>query len=135
VRSMRQRITKRAPARRLRPGIEPLEGKALLSSAAFSVTQDWGTGFTGQIVVRNTNATPVTSWTLEFDFAPSINPIWNAVVASHMGSHYVVVGASWDRDIPANGSVSFGFNASPGNNPPPPTNWKLNGVPLGGSTA
>ncbi|MFO0907366.1 MAG: cellulase family glycosylhydrolase [Isosphaeraceae bacterium] len=46
----------------------------------------------------------------------------------------MVTGAAWNRDIPSGGSVTFGFNASPGNVTGSPSNWVLNGRPLDGST-
>jgi chitinase len=116
--------------------VQALEARTLLTSATFRVVNDWGTGLTGEVRIDNTTPTPIRNWRLEFDFARAINPIWNGLIASHVGSHYVVTGASWDLDVPANGSVTFGFNASPGGISPTggPTNWLLNGVPLGGAT-
>lgn len=126
---------RRIAARRRYPAVEfePLEGRALLSTASFRVLSDWGSGFTGEIKVINTAATPVNNWKLEFDYAPSIGQIWDGRVISHVGTHYVIAGAGWNNTIAAGGKVSFGFNAGPGNTTAAPTNWKLNGVPLGGT--
>lgn len=111
---------------------DSLEGRSLMTSAAFQVINDWNSGFTGQIQISNTNAAPVTNWRLEFDFDLSIDQIWNGVIESQTGSHYVVRGESWGLNIPGSGSVSFGFNASPGHVTPgvEPTGWKLNGQSL-----
>ena len=71
-----------------------------MTSAAFQVINDWNSGFTGQIQISNTNAAPVTNWRLEFDFDLSIDQIWNGVIESQTGSHYVVRGESWGLNIP-----------------------------------
>jgi hypothetical protein len=117
----------------LRAGtIELLEGRALLTSASFQVIQDWGGSFQGHVVIRNTDPAPISNWKLEFDDSPAISSIWDARVTSHVGNHYVIVNAGWNATIPANGTVSFGFNASPGHTTTAPANYLLNGVPISG---
>lgn len=81
----------------------------------FQDTTDWGTGFTGTVTIPNNTTSPVTNWQLQFTFNGQITSIWDAQIVSHTGNTYVVEGDSWDSTIPAGGSVSFGFNGSPGN--------------------
>ncbi|MDR3633988.1 MAG: cellulose binding domain-containing protein [Isosphaeraceae bacterium] len=123
---------RRTQARRIGQSLEALEARALLTTASFAVTSDWGTGVGAQITITNTTATPVNNWSLGFSWDHSITSIWNGAVTSHSGNQYVVSGASWDLSIPANGSVSFGFNATPGNvGADVPAGYTLNGVSLG----
>ena len=91
----------------------------------FQVTSDWGSGFTGNITIRNTGTAPIGSWSLEFDFPGQISSIWNASISSHTGNHFVVQNADWNGSIPAGGTVSFGFNGSPGHVTTGPTNYLL----------
>src|SRR5207244_1188765 len=104
----------------------------------FQDTTDWGSGFTGQITIKNPGSTALANWSLEFDFSGQITSIWNAQITSHMGNHYVIAPAGWNSTIPAGGTVSFGFNGSPGNLTPVlyPANYVLhgNGGIIGGST-
>jgi hypothetical protein len=93
----------------------------------FQVTSDWGSGFTGQVNIRNSGSTAVTNWSLELDFPGQITSIWDATVASHAGNHYVVQNAGWNSTIAAGATVSFGFNGSPGNVTAGPTNYVLHG--------
>ncbi|HEY2157205.1 MAG TPA: cellulose binding domain-containing protein [Isosphaeraceae bacterium] len=118
--------------RGLRPAYEAMEVRLVPSgvNAAFAVTQDWGSGFQASITLTNTQATPVNNWSLAFDYAASIDQIWNATIVSHVGNHYVITGAAWDNILPAKGGVSFGFNGSPGHTTAAPANYTLNGVPL-----
>lgn len=120
--------------RRVRPASEALEVRRVPAgaTASFSVAQDWGTGFQASINLTNTQATSLDNWVLQFDYAASIDSIWNASIVSHVGNRYVIQGAAWNNTIPANSSVSFGFNGSPGHTTAAPTNYLLNGAPAGG---
>ena len=93
----------------------------------FENTSDWGTGFTGQITVTNTSGIAWTSWTLEFDFANKISSIWNAEISSHTGNHYVIENASYNGNLAAGSTLSFGFSGNPGNVTAGPTNYLLHG--------
>ncbi len=116
--------------------VEPLEVRTMLSSAAFKVVTDWGSGFGGQITITNTGSQPVDNWTLEFDFGRSIDSIWDGQVVSKVGTRYTVKNAGWNSTIAAGGTASFGFNGSPGNvGTDAPRNYVLNGVKLDGSTS
>ncbi len=97
-------------------------------SASFNVSDDWGSGFVAGMTITNHASTSVSGWTLEFDFDRQITNIWNATIVSHVGNHYVIQAATWNRVIPASGgSVSFGFQGQSGNVTTGPTNLKLNG--------
>ena len=115
--------------------LEMMEERTLLSSAAFQVTQDWGSGFGGQITITNTQTSSVNNWSLAFDFDKSITMIWDGVIASHVGNHYVVNNAGWNANIAGSGGTAeFGFNGASGNlGADKPTNFVLNGVALGQS--
>ena len=126
-------VTSKRPAH----AFESLEDRNLLANgvvANFVMTQDWGSGFQAQIQLHNEQTSSVNNWTLEFDFAANITSIWDAKITSHVGNHYVVTNAGWNNTLAASGTVSFGFVASPGNTTAKPTNLKLNGVPLDGSS-
>jgi aryl-phospho-beta-D-glucosidase BglC (GH1 family) len=100
-------------------------------SVSFTDTNDWGSGFQGAITITNNGATPLNGWTLQFTFAPTITQIWNAQIVSHTGSQYVIQNASYNGAIAPGQSVSFGFLGSPGGITTGPTNYLVNGVPLG----
>ena len=107
----------------------------MLSSAAFAVTSDWGSGFGGQITISNTQSAAVSNWTLSFDWDRSITQIWDGSIVSHTGNQYVITNAGWNSTIAPGGKAEFGFNGSPGNvGADVPTNYALNGVALGGTT-
>ncbi|HEY2760890.1 MAG TPA: cellulose binding domain-containing protein, partial [Pirellulales bacterium] len=116
---------------------ESLEPRALLAAtvaADYEVTQNWGSGFQAQLTLRNSQSTPVSNWTLEFDYGASITSIWDGKIVSHTGTHYVVSNAGWNSTLAASGQVEFGFVAAPGNGPASPSNYLLNGKSLSGGT-
>lgn len=126
-----RRINRRR-GRRFPRSLEALEGRALLTSASFSLTGDWGTGFGGQIAITSTNPNPINNWNLAFDWDRAITDIWNARVVSHVGNHYVIASADWNATITPGSTVGFGFNGAPGNvGTDVPTHYALNGVALG----
>lgn len=97
-------------------------------SASFRVTDDWGSGFGGEITVTNTGSGTLTDWRLEFDFAGQISSIWNASIASRTGNHYVIKNVGWNGTLAAGASASFGFVGNPGGVTVGPTNFVLSGA-------
>lgn len=91
---------------------------AVLSStvhAAFTVTNDWGSGFQAEVTVTNTTGKPISDWRVEFTMAPAISSIWNGSIQSRSGLKYTIAAPSWSKAVPVGGTVSFGFTAAPGN--------------------
>ncbi len=118
------------------PALMALESRLVPASFSvdFAITNDWVSGFQAAVKVTNLDKIPVTGWKLEFDYASQINSIWDAQIASHVGSHYVINGPGWSKDIPGSGSITFGFVGAPGTDRLPPANYKLNGFASGGTT-
>ncbi|NEQ23451.1 MAG: hypothetical protein F6K28_30715, partial [Microcoleus sp. SIO2G3] len=104
-----------------------------MNPVQFSVTNDWGNGFTADMSIANNGASDLSNWTLEFDAPFEITNIWNAEIVSHEGNHYVIRNASWNGTIPAGASTAFGFVASPGNitTTTDPSDYVLNGQSIG----
>ena len=106
-----------------------------MNTVQFSVTNDWGSGFTANMSIANNGTSNLSNWTLEFDAPFEITNIWNAEIVSRQGNHYVIRNASWNGTIPAGASTAFGFQAGPGNitTTTDPSDYVLNGQPLGTS--
>jgi chitinase len=78
---------------------------------AYAVTSDWGAGFTATMTV-DAGGTALNGWTAEFDATFTITNIWNAVIVSHVGTHYVIRNETYNASIAAGGETSFGFQAT-----------------------
>ncbi|MEI7687531.1 MAG: cellulase family glycosylhydrolase, partial [Planctomycetota bacterium] len=124
----RPRLTRRALQ------FDALETRLVMSTTpvdvSFAVSSTWQSGFGANVAVQNTTAAPIAGWKLEFDFAASIDSIWNAKIVSHTNNHYVLQDMGYNANIGSGATVSFGFNGSPGNLVPTPTNYVFNGAPL-----
>jgi hypothetical protein len=105
-------------------------------SVNYTVLDQWGTGFTANIVITNNGGTAVAGYTLTWDYTAGqqVSSGWNAdfsqsgttVSASNVASH-------WNGTIGANGgTVAFGFQATHTGSNPAPTNFALNGEACGG---
>ncbi len=92
----------------------PVSTPTPTTAVQFAVTSDWGSGFNGDVTIRNTTGTAYGSWTVEFDFDGQITTLWNGVIASQSGSRYTVRNESWNGSLAAGGSTTFGFTATPG---------------------
>ena len=119
---------------RLQLEVTGLDERVLLTgvAAAYSVANDWGSGYQAQISLKNTDATAVNNWVLKFDLPGQISSLWNGVISTHVGNTYTVTPASWNGSIGAGSSISIGFTASPGGGAVTPTNFVLT-PPISGS--
>ncbi len=121
--------------RRCRLELETLEDRSVPSGvqATYSLVQDWGSGFQGQVKLVNQQSTAIADWNLQFDFNANISSIWDARIVSHSANHYSVSGAGWNNTLAAGGEVSFGFVAGPGP-ATAPEYFVLNGTSLDSAT-
>ena len=121
----KKRQTKRSWERMLSPNPTPAPTGTVV--ATYTQSSGWGTGFTGAMKIKNTGTKAITGWTMEFDLKANIVNIWNAVIVSHVGTHYVIKNADWNGTIAAGAEISFGFQAE-GIAGELPSNKKFNGV-------
>ncbi|WP_330440661.1 PHB depolymerase family esterase [Micromonospora sp. NBC_00821] len=102
------------------------------TSGACRVTVDvnaWNTGLTENITVTNTGTSAVNGWSVVFTLpaGQTITSGWNATYSPSSGQ-VTARNVAYNGGIPANGSVSFGFQAThTGNNARPPS-FTLNGA-------
>ncbi|MCH5273951.1 MAG: cellulose binding domain-containing protein, partial [Lachnospiraceae bacterium] len=83
-------------------------------SVEYILDSDWGSGFTGRILLANNTENTLEDWTLEFDFNREIKSIWNGVIESHENNHYVIKNDGHNANIAAGQTVSFGFQGEGG---------------------
>ncbi len=108
-----------------------LFGRGAYRTAPVTVTyaqsSGWGTGFNGDVTIRNTGATAINGWTMEFDLDATIINIWNATIVSRFGTRCTITSASWNGSIGPGTEISFGFQAD-GVAGESPRNRRFNGV-------
>lgn len=80
----------------------------------YNLDNDWEIGFSSSISLTNNTDTTLEDWVLEFDFDREITEIWNGVIESHEGNHYVIKNASHNANILPGQNILFGFNGIQG---------------------
>lgn len=100
------------------------------ASLDYDVGSNWGSGFTATMAV-GAGAGGLNGWTVEFNASFTITSIWNAVIVSHVGDHYVVRNAGWNGQVAAGREVSFGFQATPGSGGTAASGFRINGLVVG----
>jgi len=86
---------------------------ALAQSVTVTVVNQWSSGYQADVRIDNGGTTALADWVVELDLTSQITSLWDARLVSHSGSHYVIASAAWNTSIPAGGSLTFGFVASP----------------------
>jgi hypothetical protein len=91
--------------------------------------QTWAGGFTANVTVANTGSSAVNNWKLAFNLGSgqTITSAWNATVSPSSGS-VTASGLSYNAQIPAGGSQSFGFQGTSSGSFSAPTGFSLNGT-------
>lgn len=89
------------------------EQNSVTPSASYTRTQDWGTGFEGKWKITNTGSTPLTSWTVEWDFpaGAAVTTAWDADVTAN-GTRFTAKNKTYNGDLAPGASVTFGFNGT-----------------------
>jgi endoglucanase len=98
------------------PGAEtpPSQPPSSSSDLQFRVADDWGSGFVADVMVMNSSQGPLNDWKIELDVDREITNLWNARIISRSGSLYIIEPENYNRTIASNGSISFGFQGTPG---------------------
>ena len=91
----------------------------------YRLSSDWGSGFTGEILITNNTDTLLEDWILEFNFNRNITNIWNGCIEEYEDNHYIVKNAGYNSNIAAGGMVSIGFSGDQGTSADEPSEYKL----------
>ncbi|MCT2594172.1 cellulase family glycosylhydrolase [Streptomyces sp. N2-109] len=99
-------------------------------SVRYSVVGEWGSGFQGEITIRNSGTTAISDWTLGFAFADgqTVTNAWGGSPTQDGGT-VSIAAAPYTSTIPATDSVTVGFTASKGTTNAAPTAFTLSGTP------
>ncbi|MYS41447.1 chitin-binding protein, partial [Streptomyces sp. SID5998] len=89
--------------------------------AVYSVTNSWSGGFQGSVEVMNHGTTPLSGWSVAWKpgAGTRIGTAWNGTLTTAADGTVTVTNADYNRVVPPDGSVTFGFTAtSTGNDYP-----------------
>jgi mannan endo-1,4-beta-mannosidase len=114
----------------LTPTVTPSPSSSQSSGCAVSYTMnDWGSGATVSIAIKNNGAAAIDGWELAFSFAGNqkIANTWNAK-CTQSGTAVTFSNETYNAAIPAGGTVNFGFNLSYSGSNAKPAEFTLNGA-------
>ncbi|MCW1921346.1 glycosyl hydrolase family 18 protein [Luteolibacter arcticus] len=96
------------------------------------VTDDWGTGYQGQLLLNNQTGAALSTWTIQFDAPFTVASMWDGVYGGKSGNTHTASNPTWGGySLPNNSTGTIGFTGS--GTQSQPTNLKLNGNPVGTS--
>ncbi len=99
------------------------------SACSYTVTNNWGGGFTGEIKVTNDTSAAVNNWSVSWQEAnASVTNAWNATLTG--SNPYTATALSWNASLAPGASASFGFQANGTASAP-----KVNGSLCGAATS
>jgi Glycosyl hydrolase family 12/Cellulose binding domain/Fibronectin type III domain len=109
----------------------PASGSGSACHIAYTITNQWPSGFGASITIDNTGTTALSNWTLTWTFAngQTITQLWNGN-ETQSGANVKVTNMSYNGSIPAGGSYSgMGFNGTWNNTTNAvPTSFAVNGT-------
>ncbi|MEV8065462.1 cellulase family glycosylhydrolase [Streptomyces sp. NPDC085995] len=90
-------------------------GSAPACTAAYTVSDDWGSGFNASVTVKNSGTVALKSWKVTWTWPGSqkITNIWNASY-TQSGPTVTAVNAAHNGAVAPGTSTSFGFGGAPG---------------------
>lgn len=78
----------------------------------YSITNDWGSGFTASIKITNTGSNAINGWSVSWSYtnATRVTNLWNGTMTG--SNPYSVTPLDWNRTIQPGQSVEFGFQGT-----------------------
>ncbi len=88
-------------------------------SCTYTITNEWNSGFTGEISITNNGTSAINGWDVSWAYTDgsAITNSWNANVTGT--GPYSATGLNWNSTIQPGQSVSFGFQGSHGGSTAP----------------
>lgn len=107
----------------IQKGFTPLKKSLAISALAFAiaspswaactytVTNNWGSGFTGEVKVTNDTNQTVNSWSVSWqESGATITNAWNATLSG--SNPYTATAVGWNSTLAPKASATFGFQAN-----------------------
>jgi len=85
------------------------------ANCSYTVTNDWGSGFTAAIRIKNNGTSTINGWNVSWNYsdATRVSSSWNATL---LGSNpYSATGLSWNSSIQPGQTAEFGFQGTKNN--------------------
>lgn len=82
------------------------------ANCTYVVTNDWGSGYTAAIRIKNNGTRAINSWNVNWNYsdASRVTNSWNATLSG--SNPYSATGLSWNSNIQPGQTVEFGFQGT-----------------------
>ncbi len=103
--------------------------------ANYTIRDQWNTGFTSDVVIKNTGSSALNDWEVSWTMPSGqvVTNSWNGQFSQNSSS-VTVNPADWNKTIPSNENLEFGFNASYSGENPIPIDISVNGIRCAGQS-
>jgi len=100
----------------------------------FSLQNEWNSGFTSSVTLTNETDQSIEGWAVSLNFSngSQITGMWNATLSGN--NPYTATHKNYNRTIPPNSTVSFGFNTQKAVENTPAQSPTLGGICSAGNT-
>lgn len=107
-------------------GTDPTPTPTGACAVTYKITNQWSGGFQADVQLSNTGSSAWSSWSLGWTFpnGQTIGQLWNAEY-TQSGSAVTAKNVTWNANVAAGSSVSFGFTGSWSGTNTKPTAFKL----------
>ncbi|MFE0523466.1 cellulose binding domain-containing protein [Streptomyces sp. NPDC058954] len=107
-------------------GTDPTPTPTGACTVTYKITNQWSDGFQADVQLANTGTTGWTGWSLGWSFAngQKIGQLWNAD-HTQSGAAVTAKNVSWNGNVAAGSSVSFGFTGTWSGSNAKPTSFTL----------
>ena len=80
------------------------------ADCSYTITNNWGSGFTGEITVTNNTNQTINGWSVNWKDSATITNSWNANLSG--SNPYTATSMGWNGTLAPNASASFGFQGA-----------------------
>ncbi|TQJ91061.1 cellulose binding domain-containing protein [Streptomyces sp. SLBN-31] len=107
-------------------GTDPTPTPTGACTVTYKITNQWADGFQADVRLANTGSTAWTGWSLGWSFADGqkVGRLWNADY-TQSGAAVTAKNVSWNGNVAAGSSVSFGFTGTWSGSNTKPASFKL----------
>ena len=101
---------------------KPTEVEPELIKVEYLPYSDWGSGYSSALKITNLSSTTIEDWTIDFEFARSIDNLSGGKLLSHNGTHYTIQNDGYTQNLSANQTILLGLGGTGGVATDVPTN-------------
>ncbi len=97
----------------------------------YKLKKDWGTGFSGEITLKNISSQTIEDWSFSMDFARTITNASNTSFTQGEGTQVLLNNPGYDQNIISGKSIKIGIQGTGGVETDVPTNFLVSQVTVG----